>query len=106
MFSIELQQIRSSLTIKLVDVAFLIVVSEVDDRHNAGIPENWTFVEVTLLCLSVSTRNFLLREQPVEVDIKTEAGGDIVWDAAPDLEVHLTILRDPPGQANIEISSS
>ena len=46
------------------------------------------------------------REQPVEVDIKTEAGGDIVWDAAPDLEVHLTILRDPPGQANIEILSS
>ena len=38
-FSFELQQIGSSLTIKLVDVAFLIVVSEVDDRHNAGIPE-------------------------------------------------------------------
>ena len=52
MFSIELQQIGSSLTIKLVDVAFLIVVSEVDDRHNAGIPEN--FFEATLFYLSVS----------------------------------------------------
>ena len=41
-FSIEL--IGCSLTIKLVDVAFLIVVSEVDDRHNAGIPEKWTFL--------------------------------------------------------------
>ena len=59
-----------------------------------------------LLYLSVSIKNFLLREQPVKVDIKTEAGGDVVWDAAPDLEVHLTILRDPPGQANIEILSS
>ena len=46
-FSFELQQIGSSLTIKLVDVAFLIVVSEVDDRHNAGIPEKWTFFKVT-----------------------------------------------------------
>ena len=62
--------------------------------------------EATLLHLSVSNKTFLQREQPVEVDIKTEAGGDVVWDAALDLEVHLTILRDPPGQANIEISSS
>ena len=59
-----------------------------------------------LLYLSVSIKNFLLREQPVKVDIKTEAGGDVVWDAALDLEVHLPILRDPPGQANIKISSS
>ena len=44
-----------------------------------------------------------MREEPVKVDIKTEAGGDVVWDAAPDLEVHLTILRDPPGQASVEI---
>ena len=35
----------------MVDVAFLIVVSEVDDRHNAGIPEKWTFFEATLLFL-------------------------------------------------------
>ena len=91
----------------MVDIAFLIVISEVDDRHNAGIPEKWTFFEATLLFhLSVFNKNFLLREQPVKVDIKTEAGGDVVWDAALDLEVHLTILRDPPGQANIEISSS
>ena len=59
-----------------------------------------------LLYLSVSIKNFLLREQPVKVDIKTEAGGDVVWDAALDLEVHLTILWDPPGQANIEIFRS
>ena len=57
MFSIELQQIGSSLTIKLVDVAFLIVVSEVDDRHNTGIPEK--FFEATLFYLSVSNKNFL-----------------------------------------------
>ena len=59
MFSIELQQIGSSLTIKLVDVAFLIVVSEVDDRHNAGIPEKWTFFDATLWHLSVFNKNFL-----------------------------------------------
>ena len=56
-FSFELQQIGSSLTIKLVDVAFLIVVSEVDDRHNAGIPEK--LFEATLLYLSLSNKNFL-----------------------------------------------
>ena len=56
MFS-KLQQRGSSPTIKLVDVAFLIVISEVDDRHNAGIPEK--FLEATLFYLSVSNKNFL-----------------------------------------------